>query len=86
MSKEPEFVDLPEDGRYKFPVQLDAIRKASVGDKAGRWAVIGDYDLVQTARDTVSRLSREHEAFEFTSRSKGDGTGANIYARFIGGM
>ncbi len=79
-----EFVDLPEDGRTKYPQRLEAIRKASVGPNSGQWALLTDMDKVASARDVTRRLSGEHPEFEFTSRSKGDGTGGNVYARYIG--
>ncbi len=82
--KEGEFVDLPSDGRERYSTILEKVRKNSVGNKAGMWAFIGEYDNVASARDASARLTREHTKFEFTSRSKGDGTGGRVYARFVG--
>lgn len=82
--KDIEFVDdLPDDGRHKFPALLEEVRLASVGGNA-RWAMIESYKNVASAQDSANRLRKLHPAFEFASRSKGDGTGAVIYARFIG--
>ncbi len=81
---EPEFVDLPEDGRKKYPKLLEAIRKGSVGSNTGRWAHLADFDKVASARDATRRLNREYPSYEFTSRSSGDGTGGVMYARFVG--
>ena len=79
-----EFVDdLPDDGRHKFPALLEEIRVASAGGNA-RWAVLEHYKNVASAQDSANRLRKLHPAFEFASRSKGDGTGALIYARFVG--
>ena len=79
-----EFVEeLPDDGRHKFPAMLEEIRVASAG-KPARWAVLEDYKNVASAQDSANRLRKLHPAFEFASRSKGDGTGAVVYARFIG--
>lgn len=82
--KKVEFVELPQDGRSKYKDILESIRLSSTGTNAGRWAYLTEFDKVATSRDAASRLTREHSAFEFTSRSNGDGTGGRVYARFIG--
>ncbi len=79
-----QFVELPEDGRMKYPKLLNAIRRQSIGPNSGQWAHLTDFDKVASARDTARRLAGEYPAYEFTSRSKGDGTGGIVYARYVG--
>lgn len=82
-----EFIDeLPEDGRMRYPVILDGIRRNSVGPNAGKWAKVVDFDNPASGRDAAGRLGREHKAFEFTTRTFADGatTKLRIYGRYIG--
>jgi hypothetical protein len=86
-AEEVEFVDdLPDDGRMKYPAILEGIRTGSVGSKAGKWAVVSDFDNAPSGRDAANRLGKEHPAFEFTTRTFAEGkvNKLRIYARFIG--
>lgn len=76
----PEFVDLPDDGRSKYPAMLDAIQEAGTD----KWAVLATFDKAPSARDTARRLKKEHGTFEFTSRLNDDGISGTVYARYVG--
>ena len=75
----PDFVDLPEDGRSKYPALLKALREANQDS----WAILATFDKAPSARDTARRLKREHPEFEFTSRLNDDGISGTVYARFV---
>ena len=75
----PNFVDLPADGRSKYPALLDAIREVG----SDRWAELATFDKAPSARDTARRLKGEYPEFEFTSRLNDDGVSGTVYARYV---
>ena len=72
-----KFVDIPQDGRSKYPALLEDIREATTQDNADKWVLLETFDKPTTARDTASRLKRENPSFEFTSRGTGE-----VFARY----
>jgi hypothetical protein len=77
------FVDLPPDGRSKYPALLAEIREQSQGSNAGSWALLSEFDEPSVARDAANRLRGTNPLFEFTTRTSDNGEGA-LYARFVG--
>ena len=73
-----EFVDLPPDGRSKYPIMLQTIKEAVTYDEKDKWTELASFDKAPTARDTASRLAKEHPEFEFTSRK------TSVYTRWKG--
>lgn len=78
MAKKTSFVDLPDDGRSKYPAKLETIRLESTGPNKGLWVLLRQFDKAPSARDTASRLQAKNPDFEITSR------GAGVYARWTG--
>ena len=76
----PDYVDLPADGRSKYPALLATMREEGVTEK---WAIVRTFDKVPSARDTTRRLKGAYPDFEFTSRQHDDGSGS-VYARYVG--
>ena len=78
----PDFVDLPQDGRSKYPEILEGIRLGTTQENADQWVKIQDFDRAPSARDASSRLKGENPEFEFKSRVHDEGEGASVYARY----
>jgi hypothetical protein len=75
-----EFVELPADGRSKYPALLSQIRDATNKNNRGKWVKLSSFETAASARDTASRLRGEHPDFAFTSRSDDEGEGGAVYA------
>ena len=78
----PDFVDLPEDGRSKYPALLADIRKHTRRNP-NKWAILVTFTKVGSARDTARRLRHVHPEFEYTTRTNDDGISGTVYARLI---
>jgi hypothetical protein len=81
-----EFVELPADGRSKYPALLKEIRDATNPDNLGKWVKLSAFDSASSARDTASRLRGEHPDFAFSSRSDDEGPGGAVYASYTEGL
>ena len=79
-----EFVDLPADGRSRYPALLENIRLATTEDNEELWVKLSQFPSVDSARDTANRLKGTHPLFEFTSRIDPNGVSGAVFTRYIG--
>ena len=77
-----DFVDLPHDGRSKYPKMLEDIKRDAIAQRTDKWQVIASFKRAPSARDTVSRLKKEYLDFEFSSRLIEGSKGAQVFARY----
>lgn len=80
----PEFIDLPEDRREKYPALLADIREATTEENREQWVLLAEFGKPGSARDTAFRLKGLNPLFEFITRSDPEDGAGYLYVRFVG--
>ena len=80
----PEFIDLPDDRRSRYPAQLADIKGKTTKANRDKWVMLKEFPAAASARDTSARLKPLHPEFDFTSRSDADTGVGWLYARYTG--